>query len=66
MIWTKKSCKRFGEIAEEIMQQKVYIPMQQQGYDPADLEMPALNEDLPDPPDLPTLPTNKGQLPPGI
>jgi hypothetical protein len=53
----KNSCKIFGEITEGMTQQLGYIPMQQA----ADLEMPALNEDLPD---LPPLPTNKDQPPP--
>jgi hypothetical protein len=58
----KKISKTFVEIAAELIQQQGHIPMQQQGYTPADLEMPALNKD----PDLPPLPMNKDQYPPGI
>jgi hypothetical protein len=43
-----------------MMHQQVYIPMKQQGYAPADLEMPVLNED----PELPPLHMNKGRPPP--
>jgi hypothetical protein len=58
----KKSSKKFGELAAELMQQQGHIPMQQQGYASADLEIPILNED----PDLPPLPTNKDQPPLGL
>jgi hypothetical protein len=34
-----------AEIVAEMMQQQGYIPMQQEGYAPADLEIPALNDD---------------------
>jgi hypothetical protein len=57
----KKSFKKFGEIAEELIQQQGRISIQQQGYAPADLEMPALNEDHLY---LPPHPTNKDHPPP--
>jgi hypothetical protein len=43
------------EIVTELLQKKGHIPMQQQGYTYADLEMPALKDD----PDLPPLSMNK-------
>jgi hypothetical protein len=56
----KKSSKKLGDIAAKMMQGQGHIPMQQQGYAPADLEIPALNED----PYFPPLPMNKNQHPP--